>query len=243
MKKFAVNEQFFFIFPRFFGDGRTRTLRCARRASVASIGPDDPLSCYRLLRMADAQPALPDAALPALPYAALPVASIDPYEVECTNARKLVLRALDTKIAQQDDAAALGAIRLALKLATNVIEHPDEPKYSRVKATSQALQRNLTRVPGGQELLVAMGFRTTVHLFEEHWSVEVTPLSLRVLEVAAAGLAHYETSVAARAEQKTKARANKLTGTNAHKEQIMAEIEVRQQSLRAPFNPRDRSLN
>jgi hypothetical protein len=162
-----------------------------------------------------------------IPYTAPDVSVTDPFEAECSTARKLVLRALDSKIAQQDDAAALAAIQLAAKLASNVIEHPDDAKYTRVKASNPTLQRSLSRVPGGQDLLIAMGFRTVVVEFEEHWAVAVSPLSLRVLQVAAEGLAHYEQLVAARAEQKAKARSEKVSGTNAHREQILAEIEVR----------------
>lgn len=162
-----------------------------------------------------------------IPYTTPEVGVTDPFEAECSNARKLVLRALDSKIAQQDDAAALAAIRLASKLANNLIQNPDDVKYTRVKASNQALQRSLLKVPGGQDLLIAMGFRTIVIDFEEHWAVAVSPLSLRVLQVAAEGLAHYEQLVAARAEQKAKARSEKVSGTNAHREQILAEIEVR----------------
>ena len=112
----------------------------------------------------------------ALPYCP-PSTAPDPLETEVAQARKLVLRALDAKIAIQDDATALGAIRLALKLAGNILEHPDEGKYTRIKNSSAAFQRCLAKCPGGLELVMAMGFRTAVHEFEEFWAVEVSPLS------------------------------------------------------------------
>jgi len=161
-----------------------------------------------------------------IPYTAPAVASTDPVELEVANARKLILRALDSKIARQDDASALGSIRLALKLAKNILDHPDESKYLRVKASSQALQRSLIKVVGGQDLLLAMGFRTIVIDFEEHWAVEMSPLCLRVLETAVDGLTQYEGMVASRAEQSAKSRKEKISGANVHREQILAEIEA-----------------
>ncbi|EOD33588.1 hypothetical protein EMIHUDRAFT_313977 [Emiliania huxleyi CCMP1516] len=131
----------------------------------------------------------------ALPYCP-PSTAPDPLETEVAQARKLVLRALDAKIAIQDDATALGAIRLALKLAGNILEHPDEGKYTRIKNSSAAFQRCLAKCPGGLELVMAMGFRTVVHEFEEFWAVEVSPLALSILAAAREGLARYESLVA-----------------------------------------------
>jgi len=135
-----------------------------------------------------------------LPYCP-PSTAPDPLETEVAQARKLVLRALDAKIAIQDDATALGAIRLALKLAGNILEHPDEGKYTRIKNSSAAFQRCLAKCPGGLELVMAMGFRTAVHEFEEFWAVEVSPLALSILAAAREGLARYESLVVGRAER------------------------------------------
>lgn len=136
----------------------------------------------------------------ALPYCP-PSTAPDPLETEVAQARKLVLRALDAKIAIQDDATALGAIRLALKLAGNILEHPGEGKYTRIKNSSAAFQRCLAKCPGGLELVMAMGFRTAVHEFEEFWAVEVSPLALSILAAAREGLARYESLVVGRAER------------------------------------------
>ena len=144
----------------------------------------------------------------ALPYCP-PSTAPGPLETEVAQARKLVLRALDAKIAIQDDATALGAIRLALKLAGNILEHPDEGKYTRIKNSSAAFQRCLAKCPGGLELVMAMGFRTVVHEFEEFWVVEVSPLALGILAAAREGLARYESLVVGRAERAQQALSSK----------------------------------
>lgn len=158
-------------------------------------------------------------------YEAPPI-MVDPVETECSDARKIILRVLDTKIAQLDGPMALTAIRMASKLATNIIAHPGDPKFLRIKVSNPALQRSLGKVIGGQELLLAMGFRTVVEQFEEYWSLEPTPLAVRILEAAREGFLRYEQSIEARAEQKARVRQETVSGTNAHREQILREIEA-----------------
>ena len=50
-------------------------------------------------------------------------------------------------------------ITLALKLVNNILSHPDDPKYRKLKCSSQALQK-LVGLDGGNELLAAFGFET-----------------------------------------------------------------------------------
>ena len=72
------------------------------------------------------------------------------FDCSVAENRKLVLRALDSKISQQDDGVALAAIELALKIINNIISHPSDPKYKKIRANNPAISQKLIRCPGGQ---------------------------------------------------------------------------------------------
>ena len=82
-------------------------------------------------------------------------------------ARRRVVRALDAKVTQQDDATALAAIETATKLVNNILQNPSEPKYRRVRSNNPSISKKLLHCPGGQDLMLALGFRTKVIEFEE----------------------------------------------------------------------------
>jgi len=141
-------------------------------------------------------------------------------------ARKLVLRTLDTKIAQQDGPAALQAIDVAEKIAANIIGNPSEPRYQRFRSNNPSISRKLLHCPGGPELLLAMGFRTTVADFEEHWVVEMTPAQLRILSEAGEALRQYRNLITTKLEQAARLRKDKLDGLDESRKQTLAEIEA-----------------
>lgn len=60
------------------------------------------------------------------------------------------VRALDSKICEQDEATALAAIETTLKLVANIIAQPSELKFRRVRANNPSVQKKLLRCPGGQ---------------------------------------------------------------------------------------------
>eukprot|EP00316_Scyphosphaera_apsteinii_P016504 CAMPEP_0119313780 /NCGR_PEP_ID=MMETSP1333-20130426/30374_1 /TAXON_ID=418940 /ORGANISM="Scyphosphaera apsteinii, Strain RCC1455" /LENGTH=190 /DNA_ID=CAMNT_0007318715 /DNA_START=29 /DNA_END=598 /DNA_ORIENTATION=+ len=160
----------------------------------------------------------------ALPY--VPDTFPTAEEFAVADARKLVLRALDTKVSQQETSSALQAVRLALKLVGNIVDHPTEPKYQQFKSSNQAISVKLLRVPGMTELLVAAGFRTKVVEFQEHWVADVSEQGLRVLKTTHDGLSQYEQLLSARLVSAQKQRQEQLAGANASRLQTLAEIEA-----------------
>jgi hypothetical protein len=115
---------------------------------------------------------------------------------------------------------------VADKLAANIVANPSEPRYQRFRSNNPSISRKLLQFPGGTELLIAMGFRTTVADFEEHWVVEVTPVELRILSEAREVLQHYRGLIATRLEQAARLRKEKLDGLNEARKQTLAEIEA-----------------
>ena len=91
-----------------------------------------------------------DASAAATPFAAAVITPPSVEELAVAENRKMVLRALDSKISKQDAPSALAAIELALKLVTNIISHPSEPKYKKFRANNPAISQKLLRCPGGQ---------------------------------------------------------------------------------------------
>ena len=162
---------------------------------------------------------------PALPYVAPVIAPPTPDEIKVTEGRKRILRALDSKITQQDDRTALAALELALKLVTNILEDPDNPKKRRFKASNPTISQKLIKVPGGVDLLLAAGFTTTVIEMQEHWQLQGSGVELVILDHARDGLARYKASLEAKVQAAARARDERMRGLDKEKEQILQQIE------------------
>ena len=151
---------------------------------------------------APAETGLAPAEPPAIaPYVAPVITPPTPDELRLGEARKQMLRALDTKITQQDDATALAAIEILEKLVSNIVKEPDEPKYRQFKASNPAISKKVLKVAGGLEFVMAAGFTTTVVQFEEHWQVLGSGVELLILEAAHEGLVRYKALVQERLEK------------------------------------------
>ncbi|RDX55623.1 hypothetical protein OH76DRAFT_755621 [Lentinus brumalis] len=61
---------------------------------------------------------------------------------------------------------ALESLQTLLKLAENIIAHPDEAKYQKFKPTNPTIQRTLVEPRGTLEYAVALGFRPEVDNFQ-----------------------------------------------------------------------------
>ena len=165
-----------------------------------------------------------DSAEPTL-YAAPIITPPTPDELRLAEARKQMLRALDTKITQEDDATALAAIELLERLVSNILTHPDEPKYREFKASNPAISKKLLKVPGGMEFVNAAGFSTKVVQFEEIWQLHGSGIELTVLEHAQEGLARYKALVHERLQKREAAREERKRGIDKEKELILQQIE------------------
>ena len=60
--------------------------------------------------------------------------------------------------------ACAGGARVfqALVYVSNILENPDEDKFKQLKKSNAALQRRLLSKPGGEELLLNLGFSPQV---------------------------------------------------------------------------------
>ena len=91
---------------------------------------------------------------------AQPITAPTAEDLVVQDARKKVLRALDSKITQQDDPTALAAIETVSKLVNNIVSNPMEPKYRKIRSNNPTFSKKVLRCPGGQDLLLALPIHT-----------------------------------------------------------------------------------
>ncbi|KAF8341410.1 uncharacterized protein EI90DRAFT_3150540 [Cantharellus anzutake] len=80
-----------------------------------------------------------------------------------------------------DERVAIESSKVLLKLANNILQNPDEPKYHQFKVTNSTIQRNLVEPKGALEYAVAMGFRVRVRNFQQIYVFDPTPKTLQSL--------------------------------------------------------------
>ena len=132
----------------------------------------------------------------------------------CSRRGRKVLRTLDSRICEQDESTALAAIETALKLVSNILDHPSEPKFRKFRANNPGISKKLLSCPGGQDLLVALGFRVKVIEFEECWIADETSLMMRSLAEASQALDRYRELTRVKLERNAKLRREKLANMN-----------------------------
>ena len=75
-------------------------------------------------------------------------------------------------------------VELLSRIVKNVQEHPGEEKYRRVKATNEAFKTRVSSCKGGEEFLLAAGWRSETIEFTRHLVLPAT-YDQEVLDVAA----------------------------------------------------------
>lgn len=156
---------------------------------------------------------------------AQPITAPTAEDLVVQDARKKVLRALDSKITQQDDPTALAAIETASKLVNNIVSNPMEPKYRKIRSNNPTFSKKVLRCPGGQDLLLALGFRTKVMEFEEMWIVEEGPVLHRTLAEGAVVLERYLELTREKIERAARQRKEKLANMNEDRLRTLQAIE------------------
>ncbi|KAI0092422.1 hypothetical protein BDY19DRAFT_990148 [Irpex rosettiformis] len=79
---------------------------------------------------------------------------------------------------------ALESLKTLLKIAQNILQNPDEPKYLRFKPTNHMIKKTLVDPKGALEYAVAMGFHPEVENFQPYY-VFRKHKHLRDLEIGA----------------------------------------------------------
>lgn len=81
--------------------------------------------------------------------------------------------------------------------ARNIVDHPDDPKYKRIKASNVAFRRKLADIPHGLECLEVLGFQLRHEAMEPIYVMDEAPNELtHVLELLEAAIAGSEATTA-----------------------------------------------
>merc|ERR1719263_2100025 len=167
-------------------------------------------------------------------YPSLPIKAPTAADLAVAEARKKVLRALDAKICEQDEATALAAIETALKLAGNVVDQPSEPKFRKFRANNPGISKKLLKCPGGVDLLLGLGFHTKVMEFEEFWVTNDADeaMLIRTLADGVQALERYRELTTIKLERNAKVRREKLANMNDERARTLQAIEEDKQLRR-----------
>ncbi|KXS20256.1 hypothetical protein M427DRAFT_52497 [Gonapodya prolifera JEL478] len=148
---------------------------------------------------------------------------------------QLVRRLLTSTIIRDNPPAVYApCLATVLKIVSNILENPDDPKFRLVKARNPAFQRAVVACRGGTDLLTLTGFLKRVKDFEEYWTwstdAECRPLAIPPaaelrLVILSSLLAHHAVKSHNEAEL---ARVRKLEASRAEEErkrQVLAQID------------------
>jgi thioredoxin len=92
----------------------------------------------------------------------------------------------------------LSAAQTLAIYARNVVDHPNDPKYKRIKASNAAFRRKLAEVPHGAECLAVLGFNLRHEAMEPIYVMDEAPSDLpHVLELLEAAIAGTTASTSA----------------------------------------------
>lgn len=172
------------------------------------------------------------ASLAAAPNTSSSIARPTSEDATVAESRKMVVRALDSKICEEEAPVALAAISTACTLINNIITHPDEAKYKKIRTNNPAIRKKLLQCPGAQDLLLALGFRTKVIEFEEFWIVDDSPIVHRMLADGLLALERYKELTETKIERNAKIRRERLANMNDDRAKVLADIEADKQARR-----------
>jgi len=59
-----------------------------------------------------------------------------------------------------------------IKIFSNILDHPEDAKFRKIKASSNVLRSNVLNIKGGEDLLLLAGFRGIVVELQKYWVFE-----------------------------------------------------------------------
>jgi hypothetical protein len=106
--------------------------------------------------------------------------------------RQALLKIYDTLISKEHFNIQIPCLETLLTILNNLLAHPEEEKYRRIRFSSQTLQKKVINTRGGLNFLYEVGFQKRVFEFQEflvfdpsqdvHWQKTVTLARDLILE-------------------------------------------------------------
>ncbi|WWD21439.1 hypothetical protein CI109_105924 [Kwoniella shandongensis] len=157
---------------------------------------------------------------------ALPVDNYKPTEKEDRELRVKFGRLLDRGIVRDNGyKQSLEAVETLIKIATN-IQNSDDPKYRTLKASNTLLKNKVLAVKGGQDYLIALGFRTQAIDFTHHFVFQKTLKKMHELEIGVTTLKDHVEALQKRVENSSKSAIAHAQEEAARKANALREIEA-----------------
>ncbi|KAJ3058326.1 hypothetical protein HK102_010566 [Quaeritorhiza haematococci] len=79
-------------------------------------------------------------------------------------------RLVDSRILRDNlPAQSLSTLTTLHKILSNILSHPSEPKYRKLRGRNKLVHDSILSVLGGEEALIAVGFLKRVEQFEEYF--------------------------------------------------------------------------
>eukprot|EP00798_Chlamydomonas_sp_ICE-L_P015750 gene15750-21873_t len=124
-----------------------------------------------------------------------------------------------------------GCASTLIKIFTNILEHPDEEKYHKVKAVSNTFKNNVAGVRGGEHLTTLAGFKTIVMDLTKYWAFEADEhgIKMNILHDCKGVLEKALRTIHEKAERKR----------HEHEEKVAREKGLREQALAAIHDDRE----
>lgn len=109
-----------------------------------------------------------------------------------------------------------------LQLFKNVIDHPDDPRFRKIRASNKAFEHHVANMNGAIEVMVECGWRTKVVDFERSWVFQY-PQGSTEFEVMEAAVHELE-KAAVTAEAKSKHFEERLKDPHADERQLRKQL-------------------
>ncbi|KAL4451902.1 hypothetical protein ABPG75_007564 [Micractinium tetrahymenae] len=182
-----------------------------------------------------------DAAASRLPaeLPAPPPLEVQQQEAKFQEARKAMIKVVNWQLNDYKHRKLeqiLDTTQYLQKICGNVRDHPEEPKYRKIRITNNTFQRHVRDAPGGEEFMHTAGWGVKVIDYEKYFLFEHQPggLEWRVLEEACAELAKLQALVDGKIKR---GQGDKKAQQEAMRLQVKAAIEEDKAQREVMFQP------
>ncbi|GAX85007.1 hypothetical protein CEUSTIGMA_g12428.t1 [Chlamydomonas eustigma] len=114
-----------------------------------------------------------------------------------------------------------------IKIFSNILDHPEDPKFRKMKASSNVLKSNVLNIKGGEDLLMLAGFRGHVVELQKYWVFESDQHGIKdsVLSECCSALQKGLQTIHDKAEHRRREHEEKLNMEKERREAITKQME------------------
>ncbi|RXK37522.1 hypothetical protein M231_05243 [Tremella mesenterica] len=157
-----------------------------------------------------------------------------PSEKEDRDTKIKLVRLLDRGIVRDNTYERCAqCVETLVKIATNILQNENEPKYRTIRATNSMLKNSVLACAGGHEFLIALGFRVQKENFEAHYVIQPTRRRMHELRIGTEALTEHLAVVQDRLNQQLASKQAAKNEADICKARALAEIDNDREEARA----------